>query len=71
VTHIVAGRAYVYRAAHPRSTIALRAVRHLIDRFCGGSAEALVMGLVDDEVLGLRELERIQRKISQVRKAKR
>ena len=66
-THDTDGRTYVYRAAHPRTTMASRAVRHLIDRFCGGSAEALVMGMVDDEVLGPRELERIQRRITQAK----
>jgi predicted transcriptional regulator len=66
-THDTDGRTYIYRAAHPRTTAATRAVRHLIDRFCGGSAEALVMGMVDDEVLGARELERIQRRITQAK----
>jgi predicted transcriptional regulator len=67
VTHETDGRAFVYRAAQPRATVATRAVRHLIDRLCGGSAEALVMGMVDDEVLGPRELERIQRRIADAR----
>lgn len=70
VTHTVDGRAYLYRAVHAPVTVATRAVRSLIDRFCGGSAEALVMGMVDDEVLGPKELERIQRRIAQARKAK-
>ena len=69
VTHTVENRAYVYRAVHAPVAVATRAVRGLIDRFCGGSAEALVMGMVDDEVLGPKELERIQRRIAQARKA--
>lgn len=71
VAHTVEGRAYVYRAIHAPVTVATRAVRQLIDRFCGGSAEALVMGMVDDEVLGPRELDRIQRRIAQARKSPR
>jgi len=71
VAHTVEGRAYVYRAIHAPMAVATRAVRQLIDRFCGGSAEALLMGMVDDEVLGPRELDRIQRRISQARGAKR
>jgi predicted transcriptional regulator len=71
VTHSVEGRAYVYKAVHAPVTVATSAVQTLIDRFCGGSAEALVMGMVDDEVLGPEELERIQRRIAQARKAKR
>ena len=70
VAHSLEGRAFVYRAIHAPVTVATRAVRQLIDRFCGGSAEALVMGMVDDEVLGPRELDRIQRRISKARRAK-
>lgn len=71
VAHTVEGRTYLYRAIHAPVTVATRAVRQLIDRFCGGSAEALVMGMVDDEVLGPRELERIQRRIAQARRSPR
>ena len=70
VEHTVEGRAYLYRAVHAPVAVATRAVRSLIDRFCGGSAEALVMGMVDDEVLGSKELERIQRRIAQARKGR-
>jgi predicted transcriptional regulator len=71
VTHTVEGRAYLYRALHAPETVAARAVRSLIDRFCGGSAEALVVGMVDDDVLSARELERIHRRIAQARKGRR
>ena len=68
VTHTIEGRTYRYEAVHAPVAVATRAVRQLIDRFCGGSAEALVMGMVDDQVLGPRELERIARRIAQARK---
>ncbi len=71
VAHTLEGRAYLYEAVHAPMTVATRAVQTLIDRFCGGSAEALVMGMVDDEVLGRRALDRIQRRIAQARKLKR
>ena len=71
LTHTVEGRAYIYKAVHAPVAVATSAVKSLIDRFCGGSAEALVMGMVDDEVLGPEELERIQRRIAQARKGKR
>jgi len=68
VTHTVDGRTYIYRAADARSNVAVRAVRHLIDKFCSGSAEELVIGMVKNEVLDARQLERIVRKISQSRR---
>ena len=71
LSHTVEGRTYRYRAVHAPMAVATRAVRQLIDRFCGGSAEALVMGMVDDEVLGPRDLERIQRRIALARRSKR
>jgi len=69
-THTVEGRTYLYRAVHAPVAVATRAVRQLIDRFCGGSAEALVMGLVDDDVLTRRELDRIARHIAQAKQAR-
>ncbi len=71
VTHSLEGRAYLYRAVEAPVAVATRAVRQLIDRFCGGSAEALVMGMVDDQVLSAEELERIQRRIVHAKRLKR
>jgi BlaI family transcriptional regulator, penicillinase repressor len=71
VTHTVEGRTFLYRAVHAPVSVATRAVRQLIDRFCGGSAEALVVGLVNDDVLSERELEQIARRIGQAKKGRR
>ena len=65
VTHAVDGRTFVYRAADARENVAVRAVRNIIDRFCGGSAERLVLGMVDNEVLDRKQLERLARKIAE------
>jgi predicted transcriptional regulator len=37
----------------------------LIDRLCGGSAEALVLGMVDNAVLSPKQLERLAKTIAQ------
>lgn len=65
VSHAVDGRTYVYSAAEAPMAVATRAVKHLIDRLCGGSAEALVLGMVDDAVLSPKQLERLARTISE------
>jgi len=65
VSHEVEGRTFVYRASDARQNVAVRAVKGIIDRFCGGSAEALVMGMVDNAVLGRKQLERLARKIAE------
>lgn len=65
VMHEVQGRTFIYRAADARQNVAVRAVKSIIDRFCGGSAEQLVLGMVDNDVLDRRQLERLARKISE------
>ena len=65
VAHETSGRTFVYRAAEARQNVAARAVKSIIDRFCGGSAEQLVIGMVDNEVLDRKVLERLTRKIAQ------
>lgn len=64
VTHAVDGRTFVYRAVDAQENVAVRAVKSIIDRFCGGSAERLVLGMVDHEVLDRKQLERLAKKIS-------
>jgi BlaI family penicillinase repressor len=70
VTHEVDGRTFIYRAAELRQNVAVRAVKNIIDRFCGGSAEELVIGMVDNRVLDRKQLERLAQKISQRKGAK-
>jgi BlaI family penicillinase repressor len=70
VTHEVEGRTFIYRAAELRQNVAVRAVKNIIDRFCGGSAEELVIGMVDNRVLDRKQLERLAQKISQRKGAK-
>ena len=65
VTHITEGRTYIYQAADARSNVAVRAVQHLIDRFCNGSAEELVIGMVKHEVLDAKQVERLLKVITQ------
>src|SRR5690242_2300702 len=64
VTHEVDGRTFIYRASDARQNVAVRAVKGIIDRFCGGSAEELVLGMVDNDVLDRKQLERLARKIA-------
>jgi BlaI family transcriptional regulator, penicillinase repressor len=65
VTHETEGRTFIYRAAEARQNVAVRAVKSIIDRFCGGSAEELVVGMVNNAVIDRRQLERLARKVTQ------
>lgn len=55
------GRAYVYRAVEPARSLAARAVRQIIDRFCRGSVEELVSGMVDAKVLTKGDIDELER----------
>lgn len=63
--HTVDGRTYVYSGVEQPQNVAIRAVKQLIERFCGGSAEQLVAGLVDHEVLDAAQLRRLADEIEQ------
>jgi predicted transcriptional regulator len=64
VGHVIEGRTFIYKASDARQNVAVRAVKSIIDRFCGGSAEQLVLGMVDNAVLDSKQLERLARKIA-------
>jgi len=53
----------VYRARIPASGVAARAVRHIIDRFCSGSVEQFLVGMVDEHVISRQEINRLARKV--------
>lgn len=65
VAHELNGRTFIYRAAEARQNVAVRAVKNIIDKFCGGSAEELVIGLVDNQVLDRKQLERLTRMVAE------
>lgn len=65
LSHEVRGRTFIYRASDARENVAVKAVKGIIDRFCGGSAEQLVLGMVDNAVLGRKQLERVARRIAE------
>jgi predicted transcriptional regulator len=54
------GRAFIYRAVVSREQASRNAVRHLLRRFFGNSAEALVLNLLEDEKLSEEELTRVR-----------
>jgi predicted transcriptional regulator len=53
-------RAYLYRSVEPARSLAARAVRQIMDRFCRGSVEELVSGMVDAKVLSKGDLQRLE-----------
>jgi BlaI family penicillinase repressor len=61
--HRAEGKVFVYEAKVRSRSVAARAVRHIIDRFCSGSVEQFLTGMVDEKVLSVEEIQRLARKI--------
>jgi predicted transcriptional regulator len=65
--HTVEGRTYIYHAAEARSRVAAKAVKRIVDWFCNGSIEEVLVGMVDTAMLDQRQLRLLA---DQVAKAK-
>jgi BlaI family penicillinase repressor len=68
--HQVEGRTFLFSALDTPRNVAVQAAQQLIDRFCGGSVEELLVGLVDNQVLEPKQLRQLADKIAS-RKEKR
>lgn len=64
VAHSVDNRTFVYRPAESPQKVAGRAVQRIVDWFCAGSVEELLVGMVDSKVVSRAELERLARRIA-------
>lgn len=60
--HEAKGKAYVYRATVERKKAQRRALRSVLVRFFEGSAEDLVLRLIEDERITPEQLERLRRR---------
>ena len=70
ITHTIEGKAFVYTWVEKSRNVAVRAVRQILDRFCDGSLEQLLLGLVENEVVDRTELQHLTRKLGQSRTRK-
>jgi BlaI family transcriptional regulator, penicillinase repressor len=70
VTHTVSGRTFVFRAAASRQDVAARAVKHIVDWFCNGSLEDVLVGMADARMLDARTLEQLVKRIEKAKGGK-
>jgi BlaI family penicillinase repressor len=68
--HTTDNRTFFYRATQTRSSAAAHAVKGIVDRFCNGSVEEVLVGLVDAEILDRHELARLADKIANAKAKK-
>jgi BlaI family transcriptional regulator, penicillinase repressor len=71
VNHDVDGRTYVYQPTHPRAKVAAKAVQRIIDSFCNGSVEEVLVGMVDTAILDQRQLRALADKVAKAKRGKR
>ena len=68
LAHSVDDRTFIYRPAQTRERVAGRAAKRIVDWFCEGSVEALLVGMVDSRMLGQAELQRLAERIATAQK---
>ena len=71
VVHAVEGRTYIYEAAEPRAMAAAKAVQRIVDWFCEGSVEEVLVGMVDSAMLDQKQLRTLADKAAKAKERKR
>ncbi len=67
VTHTIDGRTYVYRAAEARGNVAAKAVKRIVDWFCNGSMEEVLVGMIDAKMLNADQVKKLEVKLSEIK----
>jgi len=68
LAHNLEDRAFVYRPVQSRQRVAGRAAKRIVDWFCEGSVEELLVGMVDSRMVGQAELQRLAERIAAAQK---
>jgi|ERR1700735_4787001 BlaI family penicillinase repressor len=67
VIHAIEGRTFLYRAAEARGHFAARAVQRVVDWFCEGSVDEMLVGMVDAKMLDSDQLRKLSDRIAKSR----
>jgi BlaI family penicillinase repressor len=67
LNHSVSGRTYIYSAVEAPQHLAIRAVRQIVDKFCAGSVEQLVVGMVSNDLIDPADLRRLADRVAKAR----
>jgi BlaI family penicillinase repressor len=70
VTHTVEGRTFHFVPAQARGAVAASAVKRIVDWFCNGSVEEVLIGMVDNAVLDQKQLQMLSDKIAKAKARK-
>ncbi len=67
VTHTVSGRTFLFFAAEQRGAVAAKAVKRIMDWFCNGSLEEVLVGMIDSRQIKPEQLQALSDKIAKAR----
>jgi BlaI family transcriptional regulator, penicillinase repressor len=70
VIHTVEGRTFHFAAAEQRGAVAAKAVQRIVNWFCNGSLEEVLVGMVDNAALDPKQLQALSEKIAKARAKK-
>lgn len=70
VTHTVEGRTYHFAAVEKRGAVAAKAVQRIVNWFCNGSLEEVLVGMVDNAALDPKQLQALSEKIAKAKARK-
>jgi BlaI family penicillinase repressor len=59
VTHKVETRTFIYEATEPRNRVAARAIKRIVDWFCDGSVDEVLVGMVDAKMVDRKQLDHL------------
>ena len=67
VVHTVEGRTFIFRAVEARQDVAARAVKRIVNWFCNGSVEDVLVGMADARMLDPRTLKLLAKRIDRAK----
>jgi predicted transcriptional regulator len=66
--HTVDQRTFIFHATEARHHVAAKAVKRIVDWFCNGSMEEVLVGMVDSALLDDRQLQALAARLEQAKK---
>lgn len=70
VKHDVQNRTFMYSAVEPRERVAARAVKRIVDWFCDGSVDEVLVGMVESDMLDEAQLDRLMKRVERAKQGK-
>ena len=70
IAHTVEGRTFHFQATQKRGAVAAKAVQRIVNWFCDGSLEEVLVGMVDNASLSPKQLQALSDKIAKAKARK-